>query len=206
MTPRAMRRLPRFAALVLAGLVAACGAHDVTDLRLDGLSRPHIVDFAPGYLRPGPDTVRLGIVADLSTSRDLRDLTSGPAGRGVSVHVVTCAGRTHVTLRETRFDAVREGDLRDDLEFVNNRQPRSDWPPAIDGRYRYTAAIVLRQPGRQQISLGVLSHSTADIDLARAPVDLCLLLQSYGGRVWRSNTVVIPADAIRAAVTAATPP
>jgi hypothetical protein len=53
---------------------------------------------------------------------------------------------------------------------------------------------------------GVLRFSLAEFDLMREPVDLCLMIDTTGDDPrWRSNTVVIPADAIRAAVSTAIP-
>jgi len=178
----------------------------VTDLRLDGLSRPYIVNFRPQSIAPDPYLIRPAIVAELSTSRDLRELAARP-GTGASVELVLCNGRSHITDGERRFGRLLAGDLRDELEFIDNQQPRSDWPQPIDGPYRYSVAIVLRQQGRESHTEGFVAYSLAEFDLMRNPVDLCLFLDSYGyGPLWRSNTVVIPAAAIRAAIDAARPP
>ncbi|MBW6398700.1 hypothetical protein KPL78_12625 [Roseomonas sp. HJA6] len=198
--------LPHLVLLTLTGLLTACGVPDVTDLRLDGLSPPHIVNLRPEFMTPDPRFIRAAIVAELSTSRDLRELATNHA-IGTNAYVVLCYGRSHIIREERRFDVVLIDRLRDELEVVSNRRPRSDWPPPIDGRYRYSVAIGLRQQGREDRSDGRLEYSLAELDLMRDPVDLCLVVDTVGyAPRWRSNTVMIPPTAIRAAVATGTPP
>jgi hypothetical protein len=199
--------MTRLVPLALACLLAACGVPDVTDLRLDGLSPPHIARITPYFYSPGPDDFRPAIVVELSTARNLRILAIDHAS-SAGPYVVTCRGRTHIPDRERNVDVVVRSRLQDTLGVVDDSlQPRAAWPQPIDGRYRYTVAIALRQQGREERSEGRVTFSRAELDLMRDPVDLCLWIDTsnFGPR-WRSNTVVIPAAAIRTAIDAAQPP
>ena len=199
--------MTRLATLALACLLAACGVPDVTDLRLDGLSPPHIARITPYFSSPRPSDVRPAIIVELSTASNLRILAIDHASAAY-VYIVTCQGRTHIPDSERNVDFVVDGRLQDTLGVVDDSlQPRAEWPQPIDGRYRYTVAINLRQQGREERSEGRVTFSRAEFDLMRDPVDLCLWIDTsnFGPR-WRSNTVVIPAAAIRAAIDAAQPP
>ncbi len=191
---------PHLAIALLVPLVAACAPH-VDDLRLDALRPPHVgqlvSDGSPVPLAP-PVPI---IVADLSTTRDLRALASSHASAAY-VHVVLCRGRTHIGRQDARFDIVGTGPWRAEPAAAGQLTSAS-----ADMRFRYSVPILLRQVGGIYSGDGLGERSYADVDLRRDPVDLCLFIDTTNfGPQWRSNTVVIPADAIRAAVTAAAPP
>ncbi len=146
------------------------------------------------------------IVAELSTTRDLHRLEARHSN-GSYVDVVLCRGRTHVTRQDVRTGIVLSGHWRAEDDSADPSRPRSVAEVRIDGRYRYSVAIRLRQANRIARIEGLYDRSFAEVDLMRDPVDLCLVIDSvHMGPRWRSNTVVIPAEAIRAAVAAAAPP
>jgi hypothetical protein len=192
----------QLAPLILMGLQIGC-ARSVTDLQLDSLSPPHTRTSWSGFPRTGaPSPV---IVAELSTSSNLRDRATFPAD-SVFPYLAVCQGRTRISESDRDVAMVLRGPLQDNRGIVHDLVPSTEWPPPIDGRYRYRVAFHLRQQGREDRREGQPAFSLAELDLIRNPVDLCLYVDStHFGPRWRTNTVVIPAEAIRAAITAATP-
>ncbi len=188
---------------IFIALMAVNCAPRIDDLRLDGL-RPPQVSLIQGNSGAFPPVTVAAIVAELSTSRDLRLLAATRAS-GTYVTVVLCRGRTHIAREEARFDMVVAGSWREEPGTTGASQPGSERLGPIGRRYRYSVAIPVRQTGGAYSGGGLGERSFAELDLMRTPVDLCLVIDTsnYGPR-WRSNTVVITAEAIRAAVAAVT--
>ena len=193
---------------VLIAFLSACNmpnAPEVTDLRLEGITPPQTVNLAGPSGATSPQYTQPVIVVDLSTARDLRYLAVHHAD-STGVHVVLCRGRSRITERDLNVDVVAIALLLDAGGFITDTLPRAEWPGATDGRYRYRVPIRLRGQRMEDLREGVLRFSLAEFDLMREPVDLCLMIDTTGDDPrWRSNTVVIPADAIRAAVSTAIP-
>jgi hypothetical protein len=195
----------RHGVTALLALVPAACAPRIDDLRLEAIQPPHIGHLGQPSDIDFPELRRPIIVATLSTARDLRFLGTRRAV-GVHVNVVVCHGRTQISRREGDTDIVVAGQLRHEPDSGVPSPPLEERPPPASGRFSYSVAINLRQTGGISRSETLGDRSYAELDLMRHPVDLCLVIDSVNfGPRWRTNTVVIPAEAIRAAIAAAAP-
>jgi hypothetical protein len=206
--------LERTLLLVALMIVAAC-ASDIDDLRLESVRPIEAVELPP-TLALGVDPRRFGgIVAEFSTEQDLR-AHAARSSASFRAYVERCAGRTHI--EDTMFPRlwISRGDFSDDLGVLAEAgRPIGTDPLRVgpvagvprEGRFFVLLPIHLMAFAweRQNDNSGWTIRRVAERDVLQAPDDLCVFARgaSYLEPVWRSNTVVIPFAAIRAALDAA---
>jgi len=189
----------------------ACAAN-INDLRLEG-----VVPIAGRELPPTRFTARDpqsfgGVVAEFSTERDMRRQVARFGGNFSAV-VERCGGRTHIEDSPPPRLWISHGDFGDESGVLAEAGSAS----AIDSR-RIGAASGVPQHGRFLVWLpvhleGYATERPSDVsgwvtrrvvaqDLLSAPDDLCIFARgaSLLHGVWRSNTVIIPYEAIRVAL------
>jgi len=200
------RTLLCFALLLLAGC-----ATNISDMRIESVRTVPGMRFPTG----GPEHNSQsddGVVVEFSSKRDLRRQVAR-FGDSFFAVVERCEGRTHID--DPVWDAERVGHegFFDDLGVLVEAGRGSAADPlrlgAVsgvprNGRFFFQLAIPLQTFARQQpidgvgyVVRGVIYH-----DLRRNSDDLCVFARgwTYFQGVWRSNTVVISNDAIRAAI------
>ncbi len=190
------------ASLLLSGCVllrAAVGGPDIDDLRVLGMS--FVTDMPPGphmYMQPG--AVLPALRLELTTRRDLVDFASS-TGYSVVLSASVCAAdgydrRQRVAVKGWLL-ATRDG------SWVE-QQPATT-QSSDSGLFSYFAYFYLTTSAGFAARHGDAADQFVTHDLRRDHKDLCVILSGgdmLGGR-HRSNTVRIPAAAIRAALAAA---
>lgn len=208
-----MRRLPR---TLLPGaflLVTAC-ATGMYDVRLESV-RPAAGMRLPSSFQDHDPLSSGGVVAEFSSRWDLRREV---ARFGYTFFTVAerCAGRTHIDYRRDSDARIGAGDFSDDLgvlveagsgTFADPKRIAPAEGEARDGRFFFRLPIYLQTYGEHRSIGGGRRINFHDIayDLRRDTDDLCVFAR--GATLlgeWRTNTVVIPHDAIRAALDSST--
>jgi hypothetical protein len=211
-----MKRLARMLPVLALLLLGAC-ATNIRDLRLESVS-PIAGRELPPVSVIGHDPRRFGgVVAEFSSARDLRRQIARFQGSFFAV-VERCAGRTHIDDPPMERSWISHGKFLDEqgvlAEAGRILSSERDLGPAAgvprNGRFFFLLPIHLEGYVREQISSnsGWSSRRVFEQDLLRAPDDLCVFARgfAYFQGIWRSNTVVIPFAAIRAALDSAPSP
>jgi len=197
-------------------LLAGC-ATDISDMRLESV-RP-IAGMQFPTSEPGHDPQSYGgVVAEFSSERDMRRQVAR-FGDSFFAVVERCAGRTHTDDPVWGAERVGHGDFFDDLGVLAQAGRGSAADPwrlgAVsgvprNGRFFVQLPIPLQTFARQQPidGAGYVVRSVIYHDLRRNSDDLCVIARgwTYFQGVWRSNTVVIPYDDIRAALNSSPAP
>ena len=184
--------------VLLAFLLAGCVPASVHDLSLDGVYPPR-ADQRLIRRADNSRSLEIGAVAVLSTRSDLRRYIS--RSDNFRVYLVRCEGRMHVVDEAPWGPLVDHAGLQDEvgISAPNERQSegRSAW-------FTYTLPIGLvtdawetRSGAANQVSSWSAHH-----DLGQDRSDLCVYARGAVMLLgtWRTNTVVIPHEAIRAAL------
>jgi hypothetical protein len=208
----------RARALLCAALVLLAGcATNIHDMRLESVRPIAGLHFPYHGTQRDPER-RGGVVAEFSSKRDLRRQIAR-FGDSFFVIVERCTERGRIEdLGWLTAESVGHGILLDDLgllaEAGYNSLSEIQRLGAVfgvprNGRYFFQLPIVMMTLSRnppivdRRVMRGVVYH-----DLRRDPEDLCFYVRGFTffQGVWRSNTVVIPYDAIRAALDPSSPP
>ncbi|WP_291295414.1 hypothetical protein [Elioraea sp.] len=153
-------------------------------------------------------------MAEFSSQRDMRRMP-GRSSTTFQGRTEPCAGRPHT--EDMFYPAVgfRAGEFFDECGYIRDAGlsvlpgPRELSPAEgvpRDGRYLVMPPISLRAFVSVRDERGTLRRENQpELDWQRAPDDLCVLARGaeFMWIPWRSNTVVIPFAAIRAALDAA---
>jgi hypothetical protein len=207
-----MTRQGRLALLLAPLLLGGC-VTDFYDLRLERVLPVEAVELSPDPPYPWQNRQHFsgGIVAEFSSERDMRRM-AGRSSTSFQSLVEPCAGRSHT--EDTFYPAVgfSSGDFFDEFGYISDAGQfvPSSWrevsPPVgvpRDGRFFVKLPISLRAFVSVRDEYGQLSSERKpELDLPLAPDDLCVLARGAPmiWLPWRSNTVVIPFAAIRAAL------
>ena len=187
-------------ALFMTGLLAGCALPGVNDLRLEGVRRPTpelLADLNNDYMAPRID---IGVVAELSTTTDLRHRIGADAAAFHAI-VVRCEGRSHIPDEHPIGPLIAAADLRD-RHGPLYRRARGDETGARH-TYWLPIALVTTAHDSRLTSTGAGRSWSVAHDLRRDTEDLCLYLRGtthFILAIWRSNTIVIPREAVRAAL------
>lgn len=132
-------------------------------------------------------------------------------GGSLSAVVERCAGRTHIEDRPLPRLWISHGDFLDEGGFLAEAGSVNATDAASQTtRFHMSLPIHLEAYAteRPDDASGWITRRVPDQDLSRAPDDLCLFARgaTHLHGVWRSNTVIIPYDAIRAALAPASGP
>jgi hypothetical protein len=204
-------------ALLCAALVLLAGcATNIHDMRLESV-RPIAGMHFPNHGTALDPERRGGVVAEFSSKRDLRRQVARFADN-FSPIVERCAEDARLDNVGWGAESIGDGNILDDLGFLVEDGYRRGYEMRYlgvvsgvprNGRYFFQLPIAmmslsLHQPiVDRRVMRGVVYH-----DLRRDPEDLCFYVRGFTffQGVWRSNTVVIPYDAIRAALDPSSPP
>ena len=208
-----MTRLARGTFCCIFLLVGAC-ATNVNDVRLESI-RPIAAMQFPNSGDSGDDPRRFGgVVAEFSSAWDWRRQV---ARFGLSFFAVVerCAGRTHIDDPSRPRQWISHGQFVDELGTLaqagrgSSGDPRRLSPVAgvpRNGRFYFLLPIHLEGYATERPNnlLGWETRRLPDLDLPRAPDDLCVFARGWTvpDGIWSSNTVVIPYADIRAALDA----
>ncbi len=197
-------------------LLAGC-ATDISDMRLESVRPIAGMQFPTNGPEHGPQSSG-AVVAEFSSERDVRRQVAR-FGDSFFAIVERCAGRTHIGDPVWGTERVGHGDLADDLGVLAQAGRGSATDPwrvgAVsgvprNGRFFFQLPIPLQTLARRQPidGAGYVVRSVIYHDLRRNSDDLCFFARgwTYFQGVWRSNTVVIPYDAIRAALNSSPAP
>lgn len=206
-----MNACVRTAALLGAALVASgCGSAPVRDLRAEAVRPAFLEDYRrsardsswpplEAKRSPGP---LAGVVVELSTTVDLRRRSARLGA--VYAWAERCLGRTKLA-GWAELAPLPAGFLADSFGNVNDRERDAAAVAAVGGApMRYTM-ILLRQrlqgPPPNPPGSG-MSPPLPPVDLRLDREDVCVFIEGtqFPFAPWRSNTVVIPHAAIRAAL------
>lgn len=209
-----------FARFVVFGALFTLGACGVSDT---GLRLERVVAIAEVELPPTPLTRRDprgfgGVVAEFSSASDWRRRVARHNMNFTAV-IERCAGRTHIEDRDYPRQWINHGDFVDDQGILADAGRAIVGDPSRlsgaegipqNGRYYLLLPIHLQgyMSDRPSESSGWVVRRAPDQDILHAPDDLCVFARgaAYFRGVWRSNTVVIPYAAIRAALDASPSP
>ena len=211
-----MRRLLRTLFPAAFMLVAGC-ATGMYDVRLESV-RPAAGMRLPTRFRDHDPLSSGGVVAEFSSRWDLRREVARFGDSLVAI-VERCAGRTHIEDRWDPDARIGAGEFVDDMgvlvearhgTFMDRTRIAPAEGEARNGRFFFRLPIYLQTYGKQRSIGGGRRVNFNDIvhDLRRDTDDLCVFARgaAYLESVWWTNTVVIPHEAIRAALDAAPPP
>lgn len=205
-----MTGCPRTLLFVALLLLAGC-ATDISDMRLESVRQISGMRFPTGGPEHDPQSYD-GVVAEFSSERDMRRQVAR-FGDSFFAVVERCAGRTHIDDPVWGAERIGHGDFFDDLGVLAQAGRGSAADPwrlgAVagvqrNGRFFFQLPIPSQTFARRQPvdSAGYVVRSVIYHDLRRSSDDLCVFARgwAYFQGVWRSNTVVIPYDAIRTAL------
>jgi hypothetical protein len=212
-----MKRLARMLPVLALLLLGAC-ATNIRDLRLESVSPIAERELPPVGLIGYEIRRSGGVVAEFSSARDLRRQIARFDGSFFAV-VERCAGRTHIEDPPMAASWISHGEFMDEhgllaqagsirLNNSADRAPAEGVPR--NGRFFFLLPIHLEGyvTERPTSISGLVARRVFEQDLLRAPDDLCVFARgfAYFQGIWRSNTVVIPYAAIRAALDSAPSP
>ena len=183
-------------------MLAACVPANVHDLALEGVHRPRPEQRRIARHPFSGDRI-IGVVAMLSTSRDLRQ-QGGENSDSFTVRLTRCEGRTHVPDREPWGPLVDHAGLYDErgAPILDPLAGQDELPHPTRFTYWLPISLVTLARESRLGAEGRLSQWSVDHDLRNDTADLCLYARGAVMLLgtWRTNTVVIPRAAIRAAV------
>jgi hypothetical protein len=211
-----MKRLARMLPVLALLLLGAC-ATNIHDLRLESVSPIAERELPPVSLIGYEIRRSGGVVAEFSSARDLRRQIARFEGSFIAV-LQRCAGRTHIQEAPMERSWISHGKFLDEqgvladagsIRSGEQGRARAAGVPR-NGRFFFLLPIHLEGyvTERPTNISGMVTRRVFEQDLLRAPDDLCVFVRSttyFQGR-WRSNTVVIPFAAIRAALDSAPSP
>lgn len=211
---RTARILPCAAVLLL---LAGC-ATNVSDVRLErvvpitGMELP-----SSGFTARDPESLD-GVIAEFSSTRDLRRQVARFSDGFVAV-VERCAGPTGTGGPVWEGELIGYDGFSDEFGKIRDagraigadpRHLEAAYGVPRNGRFFFQLAIPARTYARRQPidSAGYVVRSVIYHDLRRDTDDLCVFGRGWSilQGVWRSNTVIIPYGAIRAALAPASGP
>lgn len=198
-------------------LLAGC-ASNISDVRLERVVPITAMELPPSRFTPRDPESLDGVIAEFSSTRDLRRQVARFGDSFLAV-VERCAGHSRTGGPVWDGELVgyegfsdEFGKIRDAGRAIGADPRHLEAASAVprNVRFFFQLAIPAQTYARRQPidSAGYVVRSVIYHDLRRDSDDLCVFARGWAifQGVWRSNTVVIPHDAIRAALVPASGP